>query len=282
MERTQSNTSQQVTMKTLVAIASTTVLSAMTCAAQAAEFTCHAKSHTVIIETSANDRFEYRSWGNKKSLSDAPDLVLRNGSLQIDGTGACRARTWTFRSGGYEYAVLDSAACSEKMPPKDAVGRLTVSLKGETKADWWCQSAAGRAMAQTGDAGPSKDQDYPAGLLGTWQGDDNASMAIYGKVRIGKGVISWGGPHNPQCKTTYKVPASMPAISKSFPDRPSHTPDRSGYFVYRLEVDTTKCTGADRILQLAVDARTGKEADVVTYGSDGKPSGFHSFSKTGN
>ena len=123
-------------MKTIVTIGSTAVFFAMTSAAQAAEFTCNAKSHTVIIDASTSDRFEYRSWGNRKSPSDAPDLVLLNGTMQIEGTGACRSRTWTFRSGGYEYAVSDSVACSEKMPPKDAVGRLTVSLKGETKADW--------------------------------------------------------------------------------------------------------------------------------------------------
>ena len=43
-----------------------------------------------------------------------------------------------------------------------------------------------------------------------------------------------------------------------------------------------KCKGADRILQLAIDAKSGREADVVTYGDDGKPNGFHSFSKAGS
>lgn len=83
-------------------------------------------------------------------------------------------------------------------------------------------------------------------------------------------------------KTTYKISALMPAISKSYPDKPSYAPDRSGYLVYRLEVDTSECRGADRILQLAVDAKSGREADVVTYGDDGKPNGFHSLSKAGS
>lgn len=90
----------QVSMKTIVTIGSTAVFFAMTSAAQAAEFTCNAKSHTVIIDASTSDRFEYRSWGDRKSPSDAPDLVLLNGTMQIEGTGDCRSRTWTFRSGG--------------------------------------------------------------------------------------------------------------------------------------------------------------------------------------
>ena len=266
-------------------IALAVVLAVPSLLAQAsADFTCNAKSHTVTIEASGGDHFAYRSWRKKKSRSDPPDLVLHSGNLHLEGTGDCRARHWTFRSGEYEYTVTDSAACAETHPPRNAVGRLTVSHKGEAKGDWWCMGDGHPVDAQVDNPIDAVRQPYPPRLQGVWEADDRASEALYGKLRIGKGVISWGGTnaYHPQCKTTYTLRPGMPADSATYPDKPAHAPDAGRYAVFRLEIDTAKCRTTDKTLQFAIDLRVGKTAEVVTYDVNGKASGWHAFSKVDN
>lgn len=63
--------------------------------------------------------------------------------MDVQGTGACRTRYWTFKNGKYEYVIGDSASCGEQMPPSGAIGDLTVTLSGKEISKSWCFSERG-------------------------------------------------------------------------------------------------------------------------------------------
>ncbi|WP_284617141.1 hypothetical protein [Aquabacterium humicola] len=99
-------------------------------------FTCATPTHRIEIDAAGGDAFEYRSWRIGQPGAQ-PALTLR-GTMRVEGTGACRARWWSFRNGQYEYLVTDSADCGERAPPADAHGQLTIRFAGEVKAEAWC------------------------------------------------------------------------------------------------------------------------------------------------
>lgn len=116
-------------------------------------------------------------------------------------------------------------------------------------------------------------------LLGVWSGNDRASEAIYGTMQISKKQITWGGsnPYNPDCKTTYTLMAKYSAMTypnNTFPLIAGRT-----FIIYKLKLDPQACTGHEEYVQFALPSDRNEYAEVVTYGSDDRQTGWHNFSK---
>lgn len=110
-------------------------------AGAAPAFVCVTPTHRIEVEAAgSNDTYDYRSWRLNKP-GDGPALTLR-GSMEVQGTGACRTRYWTFKNGKYEYVIADSANCGEQAPPAGATGQLIVSLSGKEISQSWCHDGS--------------------------------------------------------------------------------------------------------------------------------------------
>ena len=103
--------------------------------ASADEFVCKTEKHTIIVK---NDGSLYRSWNQPKEISDKPDMEVKGGTASVQGAGPCVHREFHFKKGGVEFEIDTPAACTEKMPPKDAKGVLFVFVKDELKSQYWC------------------------------------------------------------------------------------------------------------------------------------------------
>lgn len=132
-------------------------------------FVCVTPTHRIEVEAvSGSDQYDYRSWRLNKP-GDGPALVLR-GSMELQGTGECRTRYWTFKNGKYEYAIADSVNCGEQMPPSGAMGRLWVHLSGKEISQSWCTGKRtshtqsherGNERAEGGALGGNRANDQP-------------------------------------------------------------------------------------------------------------------------
>lgn len=116
-------------------------------------------------------------------------------------------------------------------------------------------------------------------LIGAWSGNDKASDAIYGTMKIGEKDISWGGtnPYNPYCKTTYSLVSSY--SDKTYPGNELNTESPAGFVIYKIKIDPQKCTGRELYIQFAIPLDQKDYAEVVTYGADESQMGWHNFSK---
>lgn len=101
-------------------------------------YLCRTRTRVVVIESTSAESFRYSTWSNKQAMSDKPELVLNGGTLDIQGTGPCRTRYWTFKNGAYAYTVSDSVACGPAETPTDAVGDLSVSKSDKVLSTSWC------------------------------------------------------------------------------------------------------------------------------------------------
>ena len=144
-------------------------------ASAAVVFVCVTPTHRIEVSTpGGTDVYEYRAWKlNKKG--DDPALSLR-GSMDVQGTGECRTRYWTFRNGKYEYVISDSVNCGERMPPAEAIGQLTVSLSGNQISDSWCRGEGGRpgASASAPQVRGAGSQQLPPQQIGNTRPVSNA------------------------------------------------------------------------------------------------------------
>jgi hypothetical protein len=103
-------------------------------------FQCNTQKHQIVIDGDpAAERLRYRVWNRPRSRLATPDLDIASGDEVVEGTGVCRYRYYRFQSGHAEYRVADGLGCTETMPPKDAVGQLTVLIDGEVMSNQWCR-----------------------------------------------------------------------------------------------------------------------------------------------
>lgn len=125
----------------------------------------------------------------------------------------------------------------------------------------------------------SADQEM---LLGTWNGNDRASEAIYGTMLISKRKISWGGsnPYNPYCQTTYTLVDQY--SSETYPDNPFTLVAGRTFTIFKLKLDPQACIAQEGYIQFALPSDQDKYAEVVTYGTDDRQIGWHNFSKLSN
>lgn len=116
-------------------------------------------------------------------------------------------------------------------------------------------------------------------LLGVWSGNDRASEAIYGTMHIGKNEISWGGsnPYNPYCKTTYSLVAHY--SDATYPGNTFRLVAGRTFNIYKLKLDPKPCTGHNGYFQFALPSDNESYAEVVTYDTNERQTGWHNFSK---
>ena len=91
----------------------------------------------VYCGSSLGTKPRYRAWNKPRPTTAAPDLEIKDGVSDMEGTYPCTRSIWTFKKGRAEFEV-SSLGCTESTPPKGATGDLTVSTGGKTKQHWWC------------------------------------------------------------------------------------------------------------------------------------------------
>ncbi|EKB28631.1 hypothetical protein [Aeromonas dhakensis] len=74
---------------------------------------------TIRIDELGDGRYRYASWAKGKALSDKPDLVLKNGTVRVEGTGG--NHTFQFTSGPYRYECAVTVLGEQDMPPGELV-----------------------------------------------------------------------------------------------------------------------------------------------------------------
>lgn len=101
-------------------------------------FICRTAKFRVVVDSEGKGSWRYRAWGSKKALADAPDLTLRGGVVNSEGSGACAYDVWTFRSGNVGYAV-GGLGCTDGHPPQGTVGTLSVTVGQNEKLKEFCR-----------------------------------------------------------------------------------------------------------------------------------------------
>ncbi len=101
-------------------------------------FKCKTIKHLVLIDTQSAELYRYRAWNLPKNINSKPDIEVMNGQMQLEGTGVCGSRYFTFKTGNVEFNIDDNVACDETHPPKGAVGELEVVVSGKEKNHYYC------------------------------------------------------------------------------------------------------------------------------------------------
>jgi hypothetical protein len=101
-------------------------------------FICKTKKHIILVDKIAAESHRYRAWNIPKKTSDKPDVEIKNGRMNYEGTGVCGSHVFQFSSGKVEYIIIDSATCGPEDTPEKATGSLDVKINGEEKGFYWC------------------------------------------------------------------------------------------------------------------------------------------------
>lgn len=74
---------------------------------------------TIRIDELGDGHYRYASWAKGKALSDKPDLVLKNGTVRVEGTGG--NHTYQFKSGPYRYECVVTVLGEQGAPTGELV-----------------------------------------------------------------------------------------------------------------------------------------------------------------
>lgn len=104
------------------------------------QFVCQTETHRIVIDTTASGELRYRSWNRPRSVIELPDLDIPKGEGSFEGTNVCSFPIYTFNNGGASYRVEGGLGCAGESDgmPKDATGRLEVTLAGKKAIGSWC------------------------------------------------------------------------------------------------------------------------------------------------
>ncbi|ELM3748952.1 hypothetical protein ACET96_04615 [Aeromonas dhakensis] len=86
---------------------------------QRPELMWQTEKFTIRIDELGDGRYRYASWAKGKALSDKPDLVLKNGTVRMEGSGG--NHTFQFISGPYRYECAVTVLGEQGMPPGELV-----------------------------------------------------------------------------------------------------------------------------------------------------------------
>lgn len=117
-------------------------------------------------------------------------------------------------------------------------------------------------------------------FMGTWQGGDSASMAIYGRLRISESRIVWGGhsKQHPTCRAVYTL--EHEESGTRFADQSGHvyiTESDSKFRSYLLKIKGGKCAAGISHLRLTLDDESTNLLAMVEYNGLRQPVGFMHF-----
>lgn len=86
---------------------------------QSPELMWQTEKFTIRIDDMGDGHYRYASWAKGKALSDKPDLVLKNGTVRVEGSGG--NHTFQFTSGPYRYECAVTVLGEQGMPPGELV-----------------------------------------------------------------------------------------------------------------------------------------------------------------
>ncbi|OCA59215.1 hypothetical protein A9R10_21485 [Aeromonas piscicola] len=86
---------------------------------QSPELMWQTEKFTIRIDDMGDGHYRYASWAKGKVPSDKPDLVLKNGSVRVEGTGG--NHTYQFKSGPYLYECVVTVLGERGVPPGELV-----------------------------------------------------------------------------------------------------------------------------------------------------------------
>ncbi len=98
---------------------------------------CITLKHRILVSKAGTDDYTYQSWRTGSPGDGQPELTIKGGQYDCQGTGSCGICTWTFTSGDYSYQVSDSFGCLIE-PPPNAIGFLEVLKQGKRVSLQWC------------------------------------------------------------------------------------------------------------------------------------------------
>lgn len=117
-------------------------------------------------------------------------------------------------------------------------------------------------------------------FMGTWQGGDAASMAIYGRLRISASHLVWGGhdKQHPTCRAAYVL--APEEFGTRFADQSGRvyiTAPDSKFRSYLLKIKGGKCAAGISHLRLTLDDDSPNYLATVEYNGLRQPVGFMHF-----
>ncbi|MGL5609391.1 MAG: hypothetical protein ACRDDN_15110, partial [Aeromonas veronii] len=74
---------------------------------------------TIRIDELDDGHYRYASWAKGKTFADKPDLVLKNGTVRMEGTGG--NHTYLFTNGPYRYECVVTVLGERGVPPGELV-----------------------------------------------------------------------------------------------------------------------------------------------------------------
>jgi hypothetical protein len=103
-------------------------------------YVCQTQTHRIVVDTLAGGTMRYRSWNKPRPVTETPDLEIAKGDSTFEGTQVCAVPIYTFKNDAATYRVEGGLGCFEDSdgPPKEATGRLEVTVTGKPATDSWC------------------------------------------------------------------------------------------------------------------------------------------------
>jgi hypothetical protein len=103
------------------------------------DFICQTDSSRIVIDADAKQVPRYRAWNKPHSVTGDPDLKIDNGKSEVEGTGGCSHKVWTFKAGSTTYTTEELGCFPDSNePPKRAVGMFTVQAEDKHEVFGWC------------------------------------------------------------------------------------------------------------------------------------------------
>ena len=98
-------------------------------------FTCSTDDERVEIISGGASGAILRTWPKSRRAADPPGLELTNGVEEGDVSSVCAYTWWTFTRGATTYQVSE-IGCTDKRPPRNAIGTFTVNPETDKKVSW--------------------------------------------------------------------------------------------------------------------------------------------------
>lgn len=104
------------------------------------QLVCQTAKHRIMIDADEKGKPRYRAWDASRSVEQPPDLEIKGGTVEWEGTGVCAARHYKFRNAQATYEVDSAEGCYEEgnSPPAGATASLTVTVAGKEPSSAWC------------------------------------------------------------------------------------------------------------------------------------------------
>ncbi|HKF48270.1 MAG TPA: hypothetical protein VKB38_12990 [Terracidiphilus sp.] len=104
------------------------------------QLVCRTAKHRIVIDADEKGNLRYRAWNASRSVVQSPDLEIRGGTAESEGTGVCAKRLYTFTNAQATYEIDGAEGCygDDNSPPAGATASLTVTVAGKEPSSAWC------------------------------------------------------------------------------------------------------------------------------------------------